>query len=149
MKDPTVETLIIALVDITNFAKQCRHKSDTETFIMLDRFYHAIADVVAPAGGRIVKGMGDGVLMTFPEAEAKDAADCLVALEERSRDLCSEFGEDCAARVHAHVGNVATGPLGPDQHFDVVGMPVNELFMMPWDGPMFSEALNRLIDDAS
>ena len=146
MKEPTTSTLVLAVAEIAGFSRVCRHKFDVDTFAMLDRFYHATADVIATSGGSLVKSMGDAVLMVFPEEKAKQAASCLLELQDRVQTVWSEFGTECTVRIHAHFGTVAAGPIGPAQPFDIVGNPVNELFLMPWDGPMFSEEMTRLIN---
>ncbi len=147
MKEPTTSTFVLAVADITGFAKACRAKFDVDMFVMLDRFYHATADAIAPSGGKLVKAMGDAILMVFPEQKAKQAASCLHELQNKVQTVWSEFGTDCTVRIHAHVGTVASGPIGPGQQFDIVGNPVNELFLMPWDGPMFSAELTSLIKE--
>ncbi len=141
MKKPRVATVVLAVADVAGFTKACRGRSNVEAFEMLDRFYrHAVA-AVAPAQGRVVKFIGDAVLIIFPESRAVQAVTALQDLRDTVQDLWSEFDAGCSVRIHAHLGSVACGPLGPDQHFDVIGAAVNDLFRMPSDGPEISPAL--------
>jgi class 3 adenylate cyclase len=143
MTKPTTSTVVLAVADVAGFTLACRGRSDTEAFEMLNRFYHHAAVAVAPAQGRVVKFIGDAVLIIFPESFAAQAVTAIHDLRDTVQDLWSEFGAECSVRVHAHLGSVACGLLGPDQHFDVIGTAVNDLFRMPSDGPEISPALAR------
>lgn len=137
---------VIALVDVTSFCKACQDKSNRETFDMLDRFYGLVHNVIDGAGGSVVKFMGDGALVFFPCDKANQAVAALQDLEAKSRPIWSDFNVDCVVQTKAHAGSVVAGPIGPDRRFDVIGNTVNELFLMPWDGPRLSEELRTLME---
>jgi class 3 adenylate cyclase len=83
-----------------------------------------------PAGGRLVKLMGDAVLVVFPSDRASQAARALliVKLDVDARLGKRNFATSLVARVH--VGEVMAGMLGPkgeaaDRRYDVIGASVN------------------------
>lgn len=57
-------------------------------FATLQAYYAIVAQETASAGGRVVKAMGDGVLLTFPVDRADAAVEALRKLQERSTTLC-------------------------------------------------------------
>ena len=147
MKTPTESVMVLAVADIAGFARACRGKSDAETFAMLDRFYRLVGKTVPKAGGTVVKLMGDCAFVVFPGNKAREAVGALQDLKAGAGDMWAAFGSACRLRVHAHIGRVASGRIGPDRRFDVVGKSVNELFMMPWDGPEWSEAMRKVAEE--
>ena len=146
MKRPIESEMVLAVADVSGFAKACRGKSDVETFEMLDHFYTLVGKVVAGTGGTVVKFMGDCAFVVFPGSNARQAVTALHELRSAGADLWATFGLACHTRVHAHIGCVASGQMGPDQRFDVVGKSVNDLFQMSWDGPELSEALRKITE---
>lgn len=138
--------MVIAAVDIAGFAKVCLGKTDLETFDMLDRFYKFVGKVVDAASGTAVKFMGDCAFVVFPANNAKQAVAVLRRLKSCGIDIGASSVSACSLRVHAHIGRVVSGPIGPDKKFDVVGKNVNYLFMMPWDGPELSGDLKKVIE---
>ena len=137
--------IVIAVADIAGFMKAARGKSNLDTFRMLDEFYYLVDQVVAKAGGRVVKFMGDAALMVFPEDSAPQAVAALGELKERAQTLWTGFDATCVVKTKAHVGLAACGPIGPEKRFDVIGQSVNELFLMPGSGPEVSDALRELL----
>ncbi len=144
MKKPTEGEMVLAVADVAGFTKACQGKSEVEVFATLDQFYGVVDKLVSAAGGTVVKFMGDSAFVVFPVGKAKEALAALQDLKSTTSDLWVGFGAACHLRVHAHVGRVASGPLGAEQRFDVVGRAVNDLFRMPWDGPECSEALRKI-----
>ncbi len=143
MRKPTEGEMVLAVVEVAGFAKACHGKSDVEIFEILDRFYHLVGTVVSGAGGTVVKFMGDCAFVVFPGNKARQAVAVLRELKAAGDGLWGAVDPACRTRMHAHIGHVASGPMGLDQRFEVVGRNVNDLFLMPWDGPELSEALRN------
>jgi adenylate cyclase len=142
--------LILGVVDLVGFTVACRTLTPTAVFRALEALYRHVAAEVEAAGGRVVKVMGDAVLVVFP---ADDPAPALGALRRLAAGPCPPFAPSTAParlQVKAHVGLVASGPLGPpgDCRFDVVGAAVNELFLLPAGDLVLSPELLRLTGPA-
>ena len=119
--------MVVATADIDGFTRGSRGRSNVEMFQFLDRFYEIVGDVVSSAGGTVVKFMGDGALLAFPEDRARQAVATLESLKERVRSLLAEMDPSMSLRIRAHVGPVACGPIGPGKRFDVIGKCVSDL----------------------
>lgn len=145
MTIPKQDTVIVGLADITGFAKACRHKPDLEVFHTLNTFYNLVGQVLEPTDGRIIKFMGDAALVMFPQHQPRQAMAALQKMVDHAAAMLAEFDDQCTLRFKAHVGPVAMGPMGPDQRFDIIGGTLNELFLMPWDGPTLSTELEALL----
>lgn len=124
---PTDCALIVCFCDATDFAKVCQRKSSNEMFELMSRYFELAGDTVEPAGGRIVKFLGDGMFVVFPEDRAKQAIEALKELQRKVARLFREQGFECALRVKAHIGPVTCGLVGTrnDKRFDVFGDHVN------------------------
>ena len=120
--------LVVAFVDLSSFAMDARRVRDAARLAdIVDAYYERLAAAVHGAGGRVVKYMGDGALITFPTERADDA---VVALMDAKRNIDAWLaGERWDSRlvVKVHTGAVVAGAFGArgDKRFDVIGDTVN------------------------
>ena len=126
------ETLVIAFVDLARFQIASRRVKDAALVEVLEDFYSRIADGLKPAGGRVVKFMGDGALIVFAADRLSQAARALLMLKSDvdARLAKRKFATPLVVRVH--VGEVMAGMLGPkgDKRYDVIGQAVNRTAAM-------------------
>jgi adenylate cyclase len=109
--DGVPDTLAIAFTDLENFSAFTAREGDEASSRFLIEHKRSVGPIVRSRGGRIVKQLGDGLLLTFPNADAGVLAALeLIALEPAPLRL----------RVGLHVGEVL---VLPDR--DVVGHVVN------------------------
>ena len=73
--------LLIAFVDLAGYAMQCTRVDDAEVANVVDGYYELVATGVTAAGGRVVKNIGDGILIVFDAADAD--AGISAALQEK------------------------------------------------------------------
>jgi adenylate cyclase len=109
--DGVPDTLAVAFTDLENFSAFTAREGDEASCKFLADHKRAVGPVVRSRGGRIVKQLGDGLLLTFPSAESG----VLAALELLDVDLAP-----LRLRVGLHYGDVL---VLPDR--DVVGHVVN------------------------
>src|SRR5689334_10084921 len=83
----SVEQLVLALTHVPGSTEACAAHGDAETVAVLADYYALVADAAAAAGGRIVKVMGDAVLVTFPGGRAREAVASLRSLRVRGTSL--------------------------------------------------------------
>ena len=125
--DCKTETLGVAFFDLSRIGEWASAEQDEVVASFFQQFYELAAEHVEPAGGRIVKFMGDAGLAVFPKESAEKAilALCDFARECRQRALAQ--GLDTHLNVSVHVGPVLTGSFGPRgaERFDVIGKTVN------------------------
>ena len=128
------EHLILAVAHVCEFTRSCADRGDATTFATLEEYYRLAAEAAESAGGRLVKPIGDGVLLTFPPAGATHAIEALHEFQRRATALWRGFDARCHVQVKIGAGSVVCGLLGApgDERPDVVGSALNALFKAPW-----------------
>lgn len=104
------ERLAVMFTDLQGFTRFTSQEGDDAAGKLLAEHHRSVGPVIRSRGGRIVKRLGDGLLLTFPEPEAAVLAGLeLVATEPGPLPL----------RAGVHVGEVIVSPS------DVMGHVVN------------------------
>lgn len=106
----TTARLAVAFTDLEGFTRYCARAGDEAAAELLARHHRDAGPIVRSRGGRIVKRLGDGLLLTFPEPEAAVLA-CLELVGAQPAPL--------RLRAGVHVGEVVVTPT------DVLGHTVN------------------------
>ena len=102
--------LAVAFTDLEGFTSFTAAAGDEAASQLLAHHHLAVGPVVRSRGGRIVKRLGDGLLLTFPEPEAAVLA-CLELVEQQPAPL--------RLRAGVHLGDVVV------TRDDIVGHVVN------------------------
>jgi adenylate cyclase len=103
--------LTVVFTDLEGFTGFTRREGDEAASRLLGGHYAEVDDIVAGRGGRVVKRLGDGHLLTFPQPRAAVLAG-LDLLEARPAPL--------RVRAGGHAGRVVA--LGDDVLGDVVNV---------------------------
>jgi class 3 adenylate cyclase len=141
------ERLVLALTHVNGATAACAAHGDAAALAAIRDGYALWAAAAARAGGEVVKGLGDGVLMAFPPERARDAVDAVrearVAVEARWRRL----DDRCRAEAKLGLGTVLRGAFGPpgDPREDLYGDALNRLFKPPWGEMVVTEELEKEI----
>jgi len=134
----TIRTIkgLVTISDLTGYAKFAAKKPENEIFQLLSDYYELVGDVIAPASGRVIKFMGDGALMLFPEDKVDAGVRALLELQGRGNRFLSERNVPSQHHIRAHFGPVCCGEVGTrnDKRLDVLGSTVNAVFMMKTPG---------------
>jgi adenylate cyclase len=109
--DGVPDTLAVAFTDLEHFSAFTAREGDEASSRFLIEHRRTVGPIVRSRGGRIVKQLGDGLLLTFPNADAGVLA---------SLELIDVEPAPLRLRVGLHVGDVL---VLPDR--DVVGHVVN------------------------
>jgi adenylate cyclase len=107
---PAGPDLAVVFTDLEGFTAFNRQEGDGAASRLLGAHYAEVDDLVSGRGGRVVKRLGDGHLLTFPQPRAAVLA---------GLDLLEAAPEPLRLRVGEHAGHVVA--LGDD----VVGHTVN------------------------
>jgi adenylate cyclase len=102
--------MAVAFTDLEGFTRFTDQEGDEAALELINRHHAAVGPVVRGRGGRVVKRLGDGLLLTFPEAEA--AVLC-------GLDLLATAPEPLRLRAGVHFGDAAV------TRDDVIGRAVN------------------------
>jgi class 3 adenylate cyclase len=105
------ETLSVAFIDLEGFTAFTAKEGDESASRLLAEHQRAVGPIVRSRGGRTVKHLGDGLLLTFLNPEAGVLAG-LELVEAQRKPL--------RLRVGLHLGDVLVM-----RHHDVVGHVVN------------------------
>ena len=102
--------MAVAFTDLEGFTRFTSEKGDEAASQLLTEHHRRVGPIVRSRGGRVVKRLGDGLLLTFPEPEAGVLA-CLELVEAQPEPL--------RLRAGLHVGDVVV------TRDDVIGHVVN------------------------
>jgi class 3 adenylate cyclase len=139
--------LLVAFVDLTRFMAQSRRVSDADQAATLDAYHERVAALAEAAGGRMVKTLGDGALVVFPEDAVDQGVAALLDIKDAVDALMDGHGWDCRLTVKAHFGAVIAGRFGAasDKRYDVFGKTVNTAATLNGNGVTLSvEAFRQL-----
>lgn len=132
---PTTESahLVVALLSVDGTMAACADHGDPATFGVLSSYYALVASTIADAEGRVVKVMGDGMLLAFPRNRAADAVAVCQQLQSTTTAHWRAFDPRCRARVVIGAGQVLIGRFGPPgaETDDLFGHALNQLFRAP------------------
>ena len=139
--------LLVAFIDLTGYAMQSTRVADDELANVVDGYYEIVANTIAASGGRVVKFIGDGVLIVFGADDADRGVAALLDLKDEVDRYMAQAGWGCRLLVKAHVGTAIAGGYGArdDKGFDVIGKTVNTAAMLDAMGVALSaEAFRKL-----
>lgn len=138
-------SLLVAFVDLTRFASQSQRVGDVELADGIDAYYEQVGASVQDAGGRVVKFVGDGVLIVFGEDQVDRGVEMLLALKEAVDRSMAERGWECRLIAKAHFGTAVAGPFGSagDKRHDIIGKAVNIAAVLDSAGVTLSVAAFR------
>lgn len=132
--DSRAKRMLFAVSQVPGSTKACAARGDSEFFDTLQEYYSLAARTAESAGGRFIKPIGDGVLISFPEDQAAAAIQALRAFQERGTELWRSLDKRCYVQVKVGAGIVQCGLMGAPgaERFDLVGNALNALFKAPW-----------------
>ena len=102
--------LAIVFTDLEGFTRYTATEGDEAATALLAELHRRVGPVVRSRGGRIVKRLGDGLMLSFPSSEAAVLA---------SLELLPSAPESLRLRAGVHCGEVVT------TREDVIGHVVN------------------------
>jgi len=117
----------VAFFDLSRMSEWASSQQDKGIAGFFQKFYAMAARHIEPAGGRIVKFMGDAGLCIFPKDRAEAVILALADLCKEARTSAVEHELNAYLNVNVHFGPVLSGSFGGPgaERFDVVGKTVN------------------------
>ena len=133
---PVETKLLVVFSDLTSFARTTMSMKPLDLFAMMSESSEQVGDLISPAGGKVVKFIGDAFLAVFPADRADDGVKALLDLREKGDAWFAQRNLQCRHVIKAHLGDVACGLIGTrgDKRFDVYGIAVNVAAMMKSGG---------------
>ena len=139
-------TLIVAFSDISNFAKIVNGMSNIETFAFLQKYRDLSESIITKYEGKIIKQIGDALLIVFLESKAKDAVASFKELESSINTFLSDYSNTGKLNIGVTIGKVAIGLLAPDNTLDVAGKVINEAAKLNRQGITLSKSLKEFLN---
>lgn len=139
--------VLVAVVGSNGLRQTASKLPEEEVFRFLSDYYEFVGETIVPAGGEVIKFMGDAALLLFPEEKVDVGVRALLKLQADSDDFVQRYNVSCRHHVRAHFGPVIVGELGTRdaKRKDIVGATVNTVFMMkPSDFSLTPEAFRSL-----
>lgn len=127
------ETLVLAVTSVNGATAACAEHGDRPSLATLLRYYAVVAAAVERADGRVVKVMGDGMLVVFPVARAGEAIATLRGAQAEANRVWASLDARCRVVVKVGAGRVLSGDFGPPgaERYDVHGDALNRIFKAP------------------
>ena len=125
--------LVFAILSVAGATAACATRGDVPTVETLARYYSSVAEVIAGAEGRVIKLIGDGIVVVFPASRVRVAIEAVRLAQERATTLWERFDERCRVQVKIGIGALVLGLFGPrhQEREDVYGDALNQLFKLP------------------
>lgn len=145
---PVAADVVVALLSVNGATAAAERHGDVAMIAALQTYYGQVATALARAEGEVVKVMGDGVLVTFPRAGAREAVAALCLAQREANAHWQAFDAGCTVVVRATAGpvlRVALGPPGAERP-DVYGATLNALWRLPVGELSLSPALTAHLD---
>lgn len=119
--------LLIAFADLTAYTVTTRRLSARDAAAFVDELYERSHALIEPAGGRLVKFIGDAALVVFPPERAEAGVLALLNYKRELDAWLEAIGYPGRLMVKAHFGSVVAGEFGPAhaRRYDLIGDAVN------------------------
>ncbi len=148
LTQPTEMDLLVGTYDLTGYVKYCRTVPTRTVFELLAGYFDFTGGIIADAGGRFVKAIGDHGLTAFQAENADWGVQAHLDVQKRGNTWLKENDYPGHARIGLSLGSVTCGPLGaPGQaHFDIIGSNVNIAITMDTEGFAMTPAVFRALE---
>ncbi|MGM0601091.1 MAG: adenylate/guanylate cyclase domain-containing protein [Candidatus Rifleibacteriota bacterium] len=151
--EPVSTDMLVSFFDMTGFARSISSSqlSETDLYALLASYYEFIGDIIEPAGGMVLKFMGDAALVVFPAEKIEAGVMALARVKEEGDLWLNKHGLACKNIVKVHYGTVAAGLLGTksNKRPDILGQTVNTTALMESRGFAVSpQVFRKLSKDA-
>ncbi|MFH1368805.1 MAG: adenylate/guanylate cyclase domain-containing protein [Elusimicrobiota bacterium] len=136
IKSPVETSLLVAFTDLTGFHKYMVKQTDKSIFSTMSSYFEFAGDIVEKAGGKVVKFIGDAILIVFPEERLNEGVIALKNLKDLGNKWMESRGIPSRHRISAHFGPVVCGLIGTktDKRFDIYGITVNTAALLKSSG---------------
>lgn len=149
LRTPAQCEALIAVYETHWLTQHAEAGTLAEVMEVMSAFFALTGTLVAQAGGRQIKTLGDNGLAVFPIDGADAAMAALYTLKAEGDAWFAARGYRSRVNVKADAGPVVLGHIGTpgEESLDVFGRPVAAAFTMPSTGMAISATVFRLLGD--
>jgi class 3 adenylate cyclase len=148
---PCEQELLIGFYDLSGYMRHAEASEPLPLLELMRGYFATTGKIVADAGGRLIKTLGDAGLVAFPAASADAGVRTLQKVQAAGRDWLATHGWRSRVVVKLHLGPVAIGRVGSpgEEIIDVYGKTVNVAASLPSTGLAMSPAVFRSLEPAT
>lgn len=142
---PAEHELLVGFYDLTAYTRYSAKVAPLDLMRVMAGYFFLTGGIIAAAGGKLIKTIGDAGLAAFP-VELADAGVMAFREVKRQGDAwLAEHDYRGRAKIKLHVGPVAVGPVGAprDERLDIYGSTVNFAAVLESHGFAMSPAVFR------
>jgi class 3 adenylate cyclase len=145
------ERLVLALTQVFGATAAVATHGDSATLDVARAANAEIRVAVAAVAGRVIKSLGEGLLLSFPADRVRDAVNALRTAREKANDIWRAFDSRCEMHVKVTMGTVLVGSLGlaDDSRPDVWGLALHKLFKQHASGFVLLPELAAALGESS
>ena len=127
LRAPCEQDMLIGFYDLTGYMRQAEATEPRRLLELMAGYFALTGGIVAQAGGRLIKTLGDAGLAAFPAADAEGAVAAFQQLRAEGRDWLAQRDWQSRVIVKLNLGPVALGLVGSpgEEILDVYGKTVN------------------------
>jgi class 3 adenylate cyclase len=148
---PCEQELLIGFHDLSGYRRKAESSEALPLLELMAGYFALTGKIIADAGGRLIKTLGDAGLVAFPAALANDGVHALQNVQVEGRDWLAARDWRSRTIVKLHLGPVAVGRVGSpgEEIIDVQGKTVNVAASLPSTGISISPAVFRSLEPAT
>jgi len=141
--------LVIALSDLTGFARFSDNTKIEDLFNFMSEYYELAGEIIEKSGGIVIKFIYDSILMAFDGEYTDKATLGLMELKESGDKWLQGRNINSRHIIKAHYGSVIYGKIGTkkDKRFDIFGETVNTTELLKSNGFAITPQLFRTLNN--
>jgi class 3 adenylate cyclase len=148
LQTPEALEILVALSHLAGSNKKfVMQNEDRLVFDSMQKYFFWAGALIQKSHGKVIKCMGDAILMAFEAEYAEDGIFTLRRLKSEGDAWLQEAGIPCQHLIKAHFGPVMAGYVGApgQEQFDIFGKTVNICFTMESFGLVLSSQAFRCL----
>ena len=150
LRVPTEHELLVGFYDLTGYMRYADQVEPQDLLGTMAGYFALTGQIIADAGGRLIKTLGDAGLAAFPAELVDDGVLAFRAVQSDGDAWLAARGYRSRAIVKLHLGPVALGLVGGPgaEIIDVYGKTVNIAATIPSTGLAMTPSVFRRLAPA-
>lgn len=142
---PAEHELLVGFYDLRGFMRYAEATEPRPLLDLMTGYFSLTGKIVAEAGGRLIKTLGDAGLVAFPAAQVDAGIEAVRTVQATGRAWLAARGFKTAIVAKLHIGPVAVGHVGSpgEEIIDVYGRTVGIAATLPSTGLAVTPAVFR------
>jgi class 3 adenylate cyclase len=147
---PTEKELLVGFYDLTGYGRYAEKTEPQQVLATMSGYFALTGGILADAGGRLFKAMGDDGLAAFPAELADAGVLAFQTVQREGNHWLAGRGYKSRIIVKLHLGPVAIGLVGSpgEEILDLYGKTVNVAATLPSTGLAMTPAVFRRLSAA-